>query len=84
MLLDLPVAHRSAKGPGPGRSIKGEPTHSVEKKCVGFAPHRQYIRGDAASNEATSEAKLRLAQQGRVGRDSPLLRAGQEGGLGHS
>ncbi len=29
-------------------------------------PHRQYIRGDAASNEATSVAKLRLAQQGRV------------------
>ncbi|MCK1745324.1 hypothetical protein IVA80_32300 [Bradyrhizobium sp. 139] len=51
----------------------------MSRKRVGFAPHRQDIRGDAASDEATSAAKLRLAQQGRVGSDCLLLRTGQEG-----
>ncbi|MET4278451.1 hypothetical protein ABIB68_006621 [Bradyrhizobium sp. F1.2.2] len=47
-------------------SLKAARRTPSRRKRVGFAPHRQYIRGDAASNEATSVAKLRLAQQGRV------------------
>lgn len=61
------------------RHLQAARRTASRKKCVGFAPHRQYIRGDAGSNEATSVAKLRLAQQGRVGRDSLVLRTGEEG-----
>lgn len=79
VLADLPVAHPSEGPTAQAASFTGGPTHCSRKKCLGFAPHRKYIRGDAGSNEATSVAKLRLAHQGRVGRDSLVLRTGEEG-----
>lgn len=60
-------------------SLRAARCPPLSRKRVGLAPHRQDIRGDAASNGATSAAKLRLAQQGSVGSDCLLLRTGQEG-----